>query len=162
MQPRDAFDPVDGVCVCRGGWQIRNWWHFVLFRLQNKWGRDKRKQTAPLIIYTYTLQSWRQEEINHGFGVLFRGVDWLGSNNVIHLNPNKTSCDCFLPPLLVIFLVSAPMETFAFEPLNTSLTVPNPPVTRRAAITLTTTVIEPQRWQFLLPTSYWAQESKHW
>lgn len=36
------------------------------------------------------------------------------------------------------------MECFAFEPLNASLTVPNPPVTRRAAITLTTTVIEPQ------------------
>ena len=53
----------------------------------------------------------------------------------------------FLPSLCLIFWMSAPMESFSFratECQSDSLTVPNPPVTRRAAITLTTTVIEPQ------------------
>ena len=94
----------------------------------------KNKQQPPHIhIYCilYIVQPWRSQE----------DLPKKTKKN----KQQKTSCYCFfLPPLYMIFWVSAPMQSFAFEPAKTSLTVPNPPVTRRAAITLTTAVIEPQ------------------
>lgn len=79
--------------------------------------------------------------MQHGVVILFIRFDWLGSDRL------KQKKMYFRPSLCLIFWMSAPMESFCFratECQSDSLTVPNPPVTRRAAITLTTTVIEPQ------------------
>lgn len=84
--------------------------------------------------------------MQHGVVILFIRFDWLGSDRLKQKRPKKKKM-YFPPSLCLIFWMSAPMESFSFrttECQSDSLTVPNPPVTRRAAITLTTTVIEPQ------------------
>lgn len=113
-------------------------------------GGDTEKQTAPLIILTHAVQSWRWEEMNSiqniVFLIVFIKFDWLGSNNLKKKKKKKKQTKIelwlfFLPPLYLIFWVSARMESFAFELVNASLTVPDPPLTRRAGITLINAVI---------------------
>lgn len=123
-----------------------------------------KNKTAPLIIHTHTVQSWRGEEMNN-----IQNIAWLYLLNSSGLvataykrKTKKASLFFFLAPLNLIFWVSAPMESFAFELLNAALTVPSPPVTRRAGITLTNTVIEPQLVTGPPPPSHWAKKKNNW
>lgn len=89
--------------------------------------------------------------MQRGVIILFIRFHRLGSDKLKHVCQKKKKKNkpwlFFFPPAFLDTLNVSTNGKFCFwatECQSDSLTVPNPPVTRRAAITLTTTVIEPQ------------------